>query len=159
MFVIWSCIRIQSNICASKKDLSPHQVVFLLTISLLQFFFVRASVVAHVAFILSLYFPQLFVFRLLGRTASCYENEFISFISAGQYRYLCKQCSLIRINTVCHAVIVLTQTHICNNGCVQINRWKSPFRKLGDERVKDTVHQNAPTMFIPLVLAFFQSLT
>ena len=30
----------------------------------------------------------------------------------------------------------LTETHICTNGCVQIQRWKTPFQKLRDERVK-----------------------
>ena len=31
---------------------------------------------------------------------------------------------------------ILTGTPTCNNGYVQIQRWKSPFPKLGDESVK-----------------------
>ena len=30
----------------------------------------------------------------------------------------------------------LTETPICTNGCIQIQRWKSPFQKLRDERMK-----------------------
>ena len=30
----------------------------------------------------------------------------------------------------------LTEPSICNNGCVQIKRWKSPYQKLRDESIK-----------------------
>ena len=47
---------------------------------------------------------------------------------------------LIRIYTVCHCVFIyiyiLADCPIWNNGCVQIQRWKSPLRKLWDERGK-----------------------
>ena len=43
---------------------------------------------------------------------------------------------LIRIYIVCHFCIdFFTETPICNNACVQIQRRKSPFQKLRDERV------------------------
>ena len=32
-----------------------------------------------------------------------------------------------------------TDIHICNNGHVQIQRWKSPLQKLMDERLKDEI--------------------
>ena len=55
---------------------------------------------------------------------------------------------LIRIYTVCHFCIdFFTETPICNNACVQIQRRKSPFQKLRGERVNRKIsHQ--PQLFI-----------
>ena len=33
-------------------------------------------------------------------------------------------------------LLILTETPICNNVCVQIQRWESPFQKLRGEGVK-----------------------
>ena len=48
---------------------------------------------------------------------------------------------------------VLTKPLICNNGCVQIQRWKSPFQELRGERIHTglhvwtiTVEENVQTM-------------
>ena len=44
---------------------------------------------------------------------------------------------LIRICTVCHILFLIYNWHIFDsNGCVQMQRWKSLFQKLGDGRVK-----------------------
>ena len=47
---------------------------------------------------------------------------------------------LIRIYTVCHSnVLILDSDLIWNNGSDQVQRQKSPLRKLRDEGVKSTI--------------------
>ena len=52
---------------------------------------------------------------------------------------------LIRIYTCLLRLIYwfLTETHIYNNECVQIQRWLSPFHKLTCERFKQNLKQNS----------------
>ena len=150
MFVIWSWIRIQSNICASKnKPIPPpsslstdHFSVAVLLCSCFRgctccvnFVIVFSSTLRFsVAWV-----DCLMLWKWINLFHPCRPIQIplqtvqIHNEPSHQDQY-CMPCSYW----------VLTQTHICNNGCVQINRWKSPFRKLGDERVKDTVHQNDP---------------
>ena len=56
-----------------------------------------------------------------------------------QMRRLVTSC-LIRIYSLPFCYGFLTETLICNNGCVQIQRWKSPFQKLRDESVKEWIY-------------------
>ena len=37
-------------------------------------------------------------------------------------------------------LLIFTETPICNNGCVQSKRWKSPCLQLGCESVNDRFH-------------------
>ena len=56
-----------------------------------------------------------------------------------QYRYFCKQCILQWAvssgSTLPQSVMIFwLKSSICNNGCVQIQRWKSPCQRVGGER-------------------------
>ena len=53
---------------------------------------------------------------------------------------------LIRVHTVCNSVF-LTETSIWNNGSDNIQRWKSPLQKLGDERVKSGCNNMACMLY------------
>ena len=65
------------------------------------------------------------------------------------YRFLCKQfrswwdgsSRAVSSGSSLFAILllILTEIPICNNECVQIQRWKSPCRKIGDERVKQII--------------------
>ena len=76
------------------------------------------------------------------------KTRFNSFNTVDQRRCLCSvnpdetdhnehiiMSHLIRIDTVCHCYWFLTETPIHKNGCVQIQRWKSPCQKIRDERL------------------------
>ena len=80
-------------------------------------------------------------YRLLNFLPSMLNSN--SFILTDLWRYQCKlqirmrrliTSHLVRIYTVRHYWF-LTETPICNNGCVQIQRWKSPYQKFKGERV------------------------
>ena len=71
IFVIWRCLRIKDEVRTSKPGLRLQKNVSTdlrsMAVPLLQFFFVCASVISYVAFVLSLFVPQLFFCWFLGR--------------------------------------------------------------------------------------------
>ena len=75
--------------------------------------------------------PSVFTYPKLKMESSDLYNGIIH-----EYSRALVTSRLIRIYTVCHSVIdFLTETTICNNECVQIQRWKSPCQNIRNERV------------------------
>ena len=74
-----------------------------------------------------------------------------SFIPMDQYRYVFSH--LIRIYTVCQ-LLILTETSICNNECVLIQRRKSPCQKSWGERVEKW---NISPCYVDKLIKIFQN--
>ena len=68
------------------------------------------------------------------------------------------------IYAVCHAVILFWLKTICNNGCVQIQRWYGQFQKLEGDRVKyyltrlleNKYHNYILNIFFSMICSTFQ---
>ena len=59
-----------------------------------------------------------------------------SFIPADQYRYFCNSAVSSGSTRFAILFLILGWNPLCNNGCVQFQRWKSPVQKFSGERIK-----------------------